>query len=160
MKSEGVSRSGLCRVNSYIIAKSYAKTAFFPSRTKKIGKNSKKHFYLMSLIPEFLYLCSCYLPVGLGRSMRRVELLGGALHIERRYWRFVFGYSNFHNRLENKNNAEVTPRSVYIRLRSVLRGLCNLNAHFTVYLYTPAWVFTLSVFLYGCGRPEYRTDGS
>ena len=30
---------------------------------------------------------------------------------------------------------------MYIRLRSVLRGLCILNAHLTVYLYTPAWMF-------------------
>ena len=38
---------------------------------------------------------------------------------------------NFHNRTENKSNAGVTPRGVVYTLRSVLRGSCILNAHFT-----------------------------
>ena len=37
------------------------------------------------------YLCKCYLPVGLWCHLRLTESVGGALHIERRYWRFVFG---------------------------------------------------------------------
>ena len=46
-----------------------------------------------------------------------------------------------------KANADVTPRSVAYTLRSVLRGLTMFSpAHFTGVLYTPAWVFTLSVY--------------
>ncbi len=46
-----------------------------------------------------------------------------------------------------KTNADVSPRSVVYTLRSVLRGL-NMSslAHFTGVLYSPAWVFTLSVY--------------
>ena len=43
-------------------------------------------------------------------------------------------------------NADVTPRGVVYTLRSVLRGSGILNAHFTGVLYTPSWVFTLSVY--------------
>ena len=47
-----------------------------------------------------------------------------------------------------KTNAGVTPRGVVYTLRSVLRGLTMSSlAHFTGVLYSPAWVFTLSVFL-------------
>ena len=45
-----------------------------------------------------------------------------------------------------KANADVTPRGVVYTLRSVLRGSGILNAHFTGVLYTPSWVFTLSVY--------------
>ena len=46
-----------------------------------------------------------------------------------------------------KTNADVSPRSVVYTLRSVLRGLTMSSlAHFTGVLYTPAWVFTLSVY--------------
>jgi len=67
-----------------------------------------------------LYFCNCNLSVELWCAWSCVELAGRALHIERRYWRFVFGYSNYHNRKLNKNNAEVTPRGVLYTLRSVL----------------------------------------
>ena len=107
------------------------------------------------------YLCNCYLPVGLWCHLRTTEPVGGALHIERRYWRFVFGLRNFHNRIQDKNIADVTPRGVVYTLRSVLRGLTmSSQAHFTGVLYSPAWVFTLSVFLYGCGRPRSQTGRS
>jgi len=44
-------------------------------------------------------------------------------------------------------NADVTPRGVVYTLRSVLRGLAMSSlAHFTGVLYSPAWVFTLSVY--------------
>ena len=47
-----------------------------------------------------------------------------------------------------KNNARVTPRGVVYTLRSVLRGLTmSSQAHFTGVLYTPMWVFSLSVYL-------------
>ena len=46
-----------------------------------------------------------------------------------------------------KANADVTPRGVVYTLRSVLRGLIMSSlAHFTGVLYSPAWVFTLSVY--------------
>ena len=49
-----------------------------------------------------------------------------------------------------KANADVTPRGVVYTLRSVLRGLTMSSlAHFTGVLYTPAWVFTLSVYHHG-----------
>ena len=58
--------------------------------------------------------------------------MGGALHIRRRYLRFVFGLRNFHNRIQDKNIADVTPRGVVYTLRSVLRGLTMFSpAHFT-----------------------------
>ena len=41
-----------------------------------------------------------------------------------------FCTSNYHNRILDRNIADVIPRSAYIRLRSVLRGLLPL-AHFT-----------------------------
>ena len=48
-----------------------------------------------------------------------------------------------------KANADVTPRGVVYTLRSVLRGLTMSSlAHFTGVLYSPAWVFTLSVYSY------------
>jgi len=48
--------------------------------------------------------------------------------------------------LQAKTNADVTPRGVVYTLRSVLRGLTMSSlAHFTGMLYSPAWVFTLSV---------------
>ena len=56
---------------------------------------------------------------------------------------------------EDKNIADVIPRGVYIRLRSVLRGLSPL-AHFTD-IYIPCVGVYSVCFLYGCGRPEYRT---
>ena len=43
--------------------------------------------------------------------------------------------------------ADVTPRGVVYTLRSVLRGLTMSSlAHFTGVIYSPAWVFTLSVY--------------
>ena len=46
-----------------------------------------------------------------------------------------------------KANADVIPRGVVYTLRSVLRGLIMSSlAHFTGVLYSPAWVFTLSVY--------------
>ena len=46
-----------------------------------------------------------------------------------------------------KTNADVTPRGVVYTLRSVLRGLTMSSlAHFMGVLYSPAWVFTLSVY--------------
>ena len=54
-----------------------------------------------------------------------------------------------------------TTRGVVYTSRSVLRGLTMSSlAHFTGVLYTPEWMFTLSVFLYGCGRPRSRTGRS
>ena len=54
-----------------------------------------------------------------------------------------------------------TTRGVVYTSRSVLRGLpMSSLAHFTGVLYTPEWMFTLSVFLYGCGRPRSRTGRS
>ena len=49
--------------------------------------------------------------------------------------------------LQAKTNADVTPRGVVYTLRSVLRGQTMSSlAHFTGVLYSPAWVFTLSVY--------------
>ena len=46
-----------------------------------------------------------------------------------------------------KANADVIPRGVVYTLRSVLRGQTMSSlAHFTGVLYSPAWVFTLSVY--------------
>ena len=60
-----------------------------------------------------LYLCNCICPLRLWSTLSCAEPMGGALHIERRYWRFVFG------RIETttielliKNNAGVAPRGV------------------------------------------------
>ena len=56
-------------------------------------------------------------------------------------------FRNYHNRITVKDNADVTPRGVVYTLRSVLRGLTMSSlAHFTGVLYSPAWVFTLSVY--------------
>ena len=63
--------------------------------------------------------------------------------------------------LQAKTIADVTPRGVVYTLRSVLRGLAMSSlAHFTGVLYTPAWVFTLSVYRIGCGRPRTATGRS
>ena len=45
-----------------------------------------------------------------------------------------------------KNIAEVTPRGVVYTLRSVLRGSCSLNAHFTVYSILPRGCFSVCYF--------------
>ena len=53
-----------------------------------------------------------------------------------------------------KTNADVTPRGVVYTLRSVLRGLSVLNAHFTgVYILIRGCLHCL-FFLQGCGRPR------
>ena len=101
-------------------------------------------FFKKSSVPCFITNIICIFAVAfcliwLWCPLSRTEPLGGALHVRRRYWRFVFGYSNFHNRLENKNNADVIPRGVYIRLRSVLRGSCILISTLYGHLYTLRW---------------------
>jgi hypothetical protein len=54
-----------------------------------------------------------------------------------------------------KTNAVVTPRGVVYTLRSVLRGCCILNAHFTgVYILLGGCLLCL-FFLQGCGRPRW-----
>ena len=91
--------------------------------------------------------------------MRRVEPPGGALHIERRYFTLCFwSFRNYHNRTEDKNIAWVTATGRSIYSPQCAGGTCCLYAHFTGVLYSPAWVFTLSVFLIGCGRPR-TTNG-
>ena len=53
---------------------------------------------------------------------------------------------------EDKNIADVTPRGVYFRLRSVLRGLSPL-AHFTdIYIHNVG-VYSVC-FPQGCGWPD------
>ena len=81
----------------------------------------------------FLYFCNCICLLRQRCPLRRTEPKGGALHIERRYWRFVFWpFRNLGTfELQAKTNAEVTPRGVVYTLRSVLRGSGILNAHFT-----------------------------
>ena len=76
--------------------------------------------------------------------------------MKRRYWRFVFGHSETTTfRITVENIAGVTPRGVYIRLRSVLRRLTMSSlAHFTVYLYASMWVFLCLFTVMGCGRPQ------
>ena len=59
------------------------------------------------------------------------EPIGGALYIRRRYRALFLDFRNYHNRITVKNIAGVTPRGVVYTLRSVLRGLDILNAHFT-----------------------------
>ena len=54
-----------------------------------------------------------------------------------------------------KTYAVVTPRGVVYTLRSVLRGCCILNAHFTgVYILLGGCLLCL-FFLQGCGRPRW-----
>jgi len=43
--------------------------------------------------------------------------------------------------IADKSIAEVTPRGVAYTLRSVREALVASVAHFTVYKYTPSWVF-------------------
>ena len=45
-------------------------------------------------------------------------------------------------------------------LSVVCWGYKYLQAHFTDVSYTPTWVFALSVFCYGCGRPDCQTGSS
>ena len=84
-------------------------------------------FVLCKIISIF---ANAFCLIWLWCPLSRTEPLGGALHIRRRYWRFVFVLRNYHTRILDKNIADVIPRGVYIRLRSVLRGLSPL-AHFT-----------------------------
>ena len=79
-----------------------------------------------------LYLCNCICPLRLWGTLRCAELLGGALHIKRRYWRFVFGRSKLpQSNREQEQMQGWLPRGVVYTLRSVLRGSGILNAHFT-----------------------------
>ena len=87
---------------------------------------------------------------------RRDEPLGRALHIERRYWRFVFGYLNVGtSNYQSKTNADVSSRGVIYTLRSVRRGLTMSSlAHFTgVYILLRGCLHCLFT-CYGCGRPR------
>ena len=60
-----------------------------------------------------LYLCNCICPLRHRCPMSRTEPMGGALHIKRRYWRFVFGCSKLPQSNGNsKTKAGVTPRGV------------------------------------------------
>ena len=91
-------------------------------------------FYLflqkLPLFPKYFVLLQRYLPLWLRNPNRREEPLGGALHIERRYWRFVFGLSEISTfQLRTRTNAEVTATEMYIRLRSVLRGYLYPHKH-------------------------------
>ena len=53
-------------------------------------------------------------------------------------------FRNYHNRIENKDIAGVTPRGVAYTLRSVLRGLTMFSlAHFTVYSILPRGCFSV-----------------
>ena len=53
-----------------------------------------------------------------------------------------------------KANADVIPRGVVYTLRSVLRGSGILTSTLYGCLYTPTWVFTLSVTTIGFLRPR------
>ena len=81
----------------------------------------------------FLYFCNCIRSWWLWSTLSCAELLSGALHIRRRYWRFVFGsIETSTNRISNPRQMQGwLPRSVVYTLRSVLRGSGILNAHFT-----------------------------
>jgi len=138
-------------------------TAFFTQRSHPhcvlsafIEKFLKIFFIKSVTFQTFSYFCNAICPLWFWDPNRREEPLGGALHIKRRYWRFVFGHSETTTfRITVENIAGVTPRGVYIRLRSVLRGLTMSSlAHFTVYLYTSVWVFLCLFTVMGCGRPQ------
>ena len=62
-------------------------------------------------------------------------------------------FRNYHNRITVKNIAQVTPRGVYIRLRSVLRGFVASGTLYGVSICLSV-VVSLSVYRYGCGRPR------
>ena len=117
-------------------------------------------FFKKSSVPCFITNIICIFAVAfcliwLWCPLSRTELQGGALHIRRRYWRFVFVLRNYHTRILDKNIADVTPRGVYIRLRSVLRGLMPL-AHFTD-IYIPCVGVYSVCFPQGCGWPDCWT---
>ena len=98
---------------------------------------------------SFLISLQMHLPIKrLPQSVLK-KPMGGALHIRRRYWRFVFGlFETSTNRISNPRQMLGWHHGVYhILLRSVLRGcFVPSKAHFTGVLYTPAWVF-LCLFL-------------
>ena len=64
-------------------------------------------------------------------SLSRTEPMGGALHIERRYWRFVFGlFETSTNRISNPRQMLGWHHGVYhILLRSVLWGYFVPSMH-------------------------------
>ena len=67
--------------------------------------------------------------------------MGGALHIERRYVALFLYFETTTIEYWTRTNAWVTPRGVSYTLRSVLRGLNILNAHFTGDYILQTWVF-------------------
>ena len=91
------------------------------------------------------YFCSRICPLRPRCHLWMTEPMGGALHIRRRYWRFVVGCSKLRNFwIAVHDNAGVTPRGVVYTLRSVLRGLTMSSlAHFTVYSILPRGCFSV-----------------
>ena len=87
-------------------------------------------------------------------SSSRAEPLGGALHIRRRYWRFVFGLRNFHNRMLNKNIADVAPRGVVYTLRSVSWRSCTFwhTLRCIVYSYVGVYSVCFSAWLWKASK--------
>ena len=85
---------------------------------------------------------------------RREEPLGGALHIERRYWRFVFGLSKLPQSNNGQEQCWVLPRGCILDSVVCCEDTCILISTLYGVLYTPALVFTLFVYRYGCGRPR------
>ena len=69
--------------------------------------------------------------------LRCAELQGGALHIGKALLTLCFWTIELPHRQEIKDNADVTPRGVYIRLRSVLRGYVYPHKHTLRCIYIP-----------------------
>ena len=126
-------------------------------------------YELFSEIPNFLnvflcvfskvlYFCKCFLPMVAVMSSEE----DGAAGWGTTYWKALltlcfWSFKTSTIEQQTKTLQGWLPRGVYIRLRSVLRDLCSLNAHFTVYLYTSTWVFLCLFFAEAVEGPERRT---
>ena len=90
-------------------------------------------FFIVSFL-KILYFCNSICPMRPWCHLWMTEPMGGALHIRRRYWRFVFGYLNVGtSNYQSKTNAEVSSRGMYIRLRSVRETLVASTHTLRVY---------------------------
>ena len=75
--------------------------------------------------------------------------------LKRRYRALFLDFRNYHNRTENKNIAEVIATGcVYSDSVVCCEDTCILIGTLYGYLYTPCVDVSLSVFLWGCGRPR------
>ena len=155
LKNEKCQKANKFPTNSRFVA--YRNSHNSPGRAPTRGKCRERKKKIISFFVSCLfysYICTCYLPDAAMMSSVDDGVDGWSTTYWKALRRFVFGRSKLPQiEQRTKTNAEVTPRGVLYTLRSVLRGYFVPSMHtLRVSIYSNVGV-SLSVFLWGCGRP-------